>query len=69
MVRDKHFRDIQKYERWRGCGVRGRVDTAREVVHRTWGQTGCMGGGEGKGTPRLCLSIFKRRAFEVENIG
>lgn len=44
MVRDKHFRDIQKYERWRGCGVRGRVETAREAVHRTWGQTGYMAG-------------------------
>lgn len=27
------------------------------------------GGRTGKGTPRLCLSIFRRRAFEVENIG
>lgn len=69
MVRDKHFRDIQNYERWRGCGVRGRVETAREAVHRTWGQTEYMGRGAGKGTPRFCLSIFRRRAFEVQNRG
>lgn len=68
MVREKHFRDIQKYERWRGCRVRSRVETVREAVHRTWGQTGHMEWA-GKGTPRFCLSIFRRRTFEVQNRG
>lgn len=58
----RHLEDIQSIMRGGGLQIRSRVETVREAVHRTWGQTGHMEWA-GKGSDSVWY-IFRRRAFE-----